>query len=442
MEACVQPLRSLTLYTRRLRHSRLFALLVRLRPYALPLLFYASLLGRIVLTFIYNPLDTRFSDPMRHWQNGERFFAPDFIGAGDPLVYQVYIYALQHLTGDARWAIALVTGLLSAALPFFWYKALGELLPKQGALAGGLAIALMPSLAMIYGYFMNETLLLTLMAAAVWLSLRAARTGHLHDFTLAALLWALACYTRLVALPAAACFLCFLLLHTHARLRDVALRATIAAAFFAALAVPACWHSSMKLHFCAPFGMPYINQLYRLSQQRIFTMNVHGEGSWVFGSPNYYHPPLEPLSSWTTLRTGTVHAEIDPARGRADWETALQRIASEPKRFSPLQDWAENALYFFFDSSWPDNNPHYWLGWAAVQSRWLILPMALLITGFTAYYYRHMAKEVLLLPALTLLMFFLLITQQRFIIEGRYRKAVEPMLIASCVILLNARRRA
>lgn len=400
-------------------------------------LFTASLLFRFVYIFVISPMGQRFSDPARHWENGLRFLHPGLFGSADPLMYQVYLAAVQYLSAGNETAINFYIGVLSALMPWLWFKALDEILPRAWALAGGTLIALMPSLIMIYSYFMNETLMLDLIGAAIWLTLRAMRQKTLGAFAWAAVLWALASYTRSVALPLAAVSMALLLFVDRRRLLA---KVGILAVAYGGLAIPACWHSQIRLHYCAPFGFTYLNQIYRLSEKHNFTMNVKGEGRWGFGSPNYYHPPLEPFSDWSTPRTGEVHVEIDPAHGRDDWEAALERVRNEPKPLKPLQDWGENVLDLFFDPSWPDNNSSYWMGWLSMQSRWLILPMTLFIAALTLRYFRSMQLRMLLVPGMALLLMGMLLVQQRFIVEGRYRKAVEPLLIAACVILLYERQ--
>jgi len=39
-------------------------------------------------------MDSLWSDPLRHWQNGALFPRGGYWGASDPIVYQVYIFLL------------------------------------------------------------------------------------------------------------------------------------------------------------------------------------------------------------------------------------------------------------------------------------------------------------------------------------------------------------
>src|SRR5450631_4480658 len=161
------------------------------------------MLCRLLFPFFDSPLAHLFSDPARHWSNGARFFLPDLIGAGDPFLYQLWIYLLRAVSGDDPPTVVLGCALLCAAMPYGWYRALRELLPRAQALAGGLIIGVIPAFLGIYAYFMTETLLLTLTGFAFWATLRAARKRTVAAFALASALWVCATFTRSIALPMA-----------------------------------------------------------------------------------------------------------------------------------------------------------------------------------------------------------------------------------------------
>lgn len=402
------------------------------------LLFVIAVAFRIFYVFITPPYNHILSDPKRHWLNSGNFFTPEFFGSMDPIMYQAFLAFVRYITSENPFGVTFCVGILSALLPWFWYRALKELVPTLWALVGGTAIAIMPSLLMIYSYFMQETLLLTLCAAATWLSLRSLRLQTLSSFAWAAFIWTLACYTRILALPMAGMFLGLLVL---AATNHKLLRLGLAAGVFTLLLLPACWHSMLRLNYCEPFGNTYLNQTYRLSQKQRYSLTVRGDSIHVFIAPNYLNHPLAPFSQWTTPRRGIVHVEIDPAYGRRDWELELERIRQDPKPLSGLQEWAENALNLFMDPSWPDSNRKYWLGWLSRQSRWLILPMTLFVGVMGLRYYSRMPWRQLILPTVALVLMSILLLQQRFIVEGRYRKVIEPILIASCIIFLHGRRR-
>src|ERR1700733_1993187 len=205
--------------------------------------FGAVLLGRLLFPFFDSPLTHLFSDPARHWANGSRFLSPDLIGAGDPFLYQLWIYLLRDLSHDDAPTILLSCGLLCAAMPYGWYRALRELLPRRAALIGGLIIGVIPAFIGIYAYFMTETLLLTLTGFAFWATFRAARKRTVAAFALASALWAGAMFTRSIALPMALLCLSMLWLTQQQRL----VKAASALAMFMLLGLPAGLHARSTL---------------------------------------------------------------------------------------------------------------------------------------------------------------------------------------------------
>lgn len=393
---------------------------------------------RFIYIFTNPPTNHLFSDPHRHWDNARNFWTPGLFGSMDPLMYQLFLWFVRTLTQDNSWAIAACVGVLSAALPWFWFKALKEVVPVKWALAGGALIGLMPSTTLIYSYFMQETLMLTLIGAAVWLSMRALRLGSLGAYAWAVVIWALACYTRIIALPLAFGFISVMCV---VHLRQLPARAAIVALAFGTLALPACMHSYMKLNYCEPFGSAYPHTIYRISQNASFKITIHGVGEWFFGSPAYVNRPFLPFSDWKAPREGVAQMVIDLTKGEADWKRELDAVNASPKPMSPLQDWRENLAFLFFDPSWPDNNMDYRLGALTIHSRWLVLPMTLFVLLMTCKYLHIRNWRMLLIPLAALGVMSVLLIQQRFIIEGRYRKVAEPMLMAACVVLAHRTRR-
>ncbi len=66
------------------------------------LLIVAASCFRVFICFVHNPMDYMWSDPLRHWNNGIHFPRGGYIAAADPIVYQVYIWLLRHVTGENR----------------------------------------------------------------------------------------------------------------------------------------------------------------------------------------------------------------------------------------------------------------------------------------------------------------------------------------------------
>src|SRR5882757_1136861 len=162
-------------------------------------LFGAVLLLRLLFPFFNSPLTHLFSDPLRHWNNGLHFLRPDLMGGDDPFLYQAWLAALQFLSQGSEAWINLGCALLCVLVPYGWYRALREILPKTWALGGASLIGLWPSGLGIYAYFMNETLLLALLGVGFWATFRARRTGTAGAFALASFIWTCAAFTRTVA---------------------------------------------------------------------------------------------------------------------------------------------------------------------------------------------------------------------------------------------------
>jgi SAM-dependent methyltransferase len=390
--------------------------------------FGTVLLWRLLFPFFDSPLLHLFSDPARHWANGGRFFTPDLIGAGDPFLYQLWIYLLRTVTQDDGPTVLLGCGLLCAAMPYGWYRALRELLPRRSALIGGVIIGLIPAFVGIYAYFMTETLLLTLTGFAFWATFRSARKRTLAAYVLASALWVCAIFTRSIALPMALLCLGMLWLTQSQRLA----KALCTVVAFTLLAVPAGPHLRSTLGFFSPLGNLYLSQIYSASGNHDITINAGPLGGWGFGTPSFYNPTFYPFSKWTTDRVGTAHIAIDVSRGRETWLAEKKRIESL-RSFPWRRQYEENLIYLLFGQSWPDNDPNALSGLASVWTRWLWPPLMLLV-AWGALRQRYRGWEWLL-PVCALGMLLSLAVQRDGIIEGRYRKPIDPVLVASAIVL-------
>src|ERR1019366_1211580 len=139
-------------------------------------LFGCVLVLRLLYPFFDSPLTHLYSDPLRHWETGRDFLHPTIMGSSDPYMYQLWIFLLQQIAGNSSATILTGCGVLCAAMPYGWYRALRELMPRESALGSAVLIGLWPTFLGVYGYFMTETLLLTLTGYGFALTLRAARS--------------------------------------------------------------------------------------------------------------------------------------------------------------------------------------------------------------------------------------------------------------------------
>jgi Dolichyl-phosphate-mannose-protein mannosyltransferase len=390
--------------------------------------FAAVLLARLLYPFFNSPLQHLFSDPLRHWENGERFLHPTVMGSSDPYLYQLWLFLLQQATQRSAPGVLLGCGVLCAAMPYGWYRALRELLPKSRALAGALLIGLIPESVSIYAYFMNETLLLTLLGVCFWLTLRAQRKRTVGAFALAALVWLCAGFTRTIALPMAAGCLAWLWATQPQRLAKAFLGIALALAF----AIPAGLHAHDRLGFFAPFGNLYFNEIYSAGGTREIAVNYGPDGAYHFGCPSFYNPAFYPWSNWTTDRNGVLSIAIDLTRGRTDWKAEKKRV-NQQRTFPRWRQRWEDIQYIAFGQSWPNSDRGSLFGWLTLWTRWLWAPLIVWV-GWAVWQRRYRGTAYLL-PICGLGTLALLLMQSEGVMEARYREPIDAILVAAAVLI-------
>lgn len=387
------------------------------------------LLCRLLYPFFNSPLDHLFSDPLRHWENGANFLHPTIMGSADPLLYQAWIFALRNLSQGSAPTVLLGCGLLCAALPYGWYRALREVASRRRALMGALLIGIIPESISLYAYFMNETLLLTLLGFCFWLTLRARRKGTAAAFIIAVIVWTCAALTRTVAVPMALGCIAWLWWRTQPQ-RLIKLIGAIAVA--AALVIPAGLHGRAKLGYFAPLGNLYFNEIYHASGMRDIAVDYGPEGRYRFGSPSFYNPTFWPFSRWTTDRTGVAAIDIDLTQGRAPWIAEQQRVARE-RTFSAAKQRLEDCAYLFFAQSWPNSDPASLFGRLTLWTRWIWAPLILLV-AWSVMRRRYRGIEYLV-PLCALGTIALLLLQNEGVMEARFREPVDAILVCSALLM-------
>ena len=228
-----------------------------------------------------------------------------------------------------------------------------------------------------------------------------------------------------------------LALFASGALIGVALSCTASSlALTAVVAIPAGLHARAALNYFAPLGNLYLNEIYHASDNKDIQIDFGPQGRYIFGSPSYYNPTFYPFSNWTTSRRGVLAIAVDLQRGRADW---IGVLAQMPRRDlgSRWRDFGENLCYLFFGQSWPDNDRGTVVGWLAVWSRWLWLPMVAW-TAVAAARHRYGGREWIV-PACALISLLLLALQREGIMEGRYRKPIEPIFLAAIALTWRPR---
>ncbi len=78
---------------------------------------------RVFICFQHNPLDYLWSDNLRHLVAGLYFPRFGYDGAADPILYQSYVFVVRRVTFDNRYLVALLSSLMSVAMPWTYYRA-------------------------------------------------------------------------------------------------------------------------------------------------------------------------------------------------------------------------------------------------------------------------------------------------------------------------------
>lgn len=394
----------------------------------------AASVYRVWLIFRFNPVDHIWSDPQRHWEQGIDTLRSDPMSMIDPVLYQLYIGMLAKLTLKNPLLVAYWTSLLSVIGPWLWYRFLREMLPpttgRAWSLAGWALFAALPSWSAIYSYFMQETLMLPLLGAALWATWRCRRKRDLASFMVAVIVWTLAGLTRGICIPLAAVAMTWLWLAQPGKGR----RTAAALAFLVGILGPLTLRAYQMTGLLAPNGIGTMVQLYSRAGTEGFNIGFTRQGArWEYGfaSPAVLKPPFAPFSDWRTSRQGYARFDIDLDAGPRDWDAAKAGIPWDMATATRLT--AENLILLFFSESWPDTNTERDIGKINYWLRWIWAPLTLIVVIMTVRNWRRQRER--LLPTLILTW---LIVQGLFplaVNEGRYRKPFEGLILAQAVLL-------
>lgn len=404
-------------------------------------LWYGLLVFRFMVPIYDSPMGHLFSDPLRHWKNGINLLNPDIMGSIDPKLYQLYLFLVYHLSFDRPEAIAVFSGALCVAMAVVWYLACREIFSPLTARIIGCLIAACPSFTALYTLFINETLMLVLMGAATWTSLRslnATTSPQRHRWRTAAICcWVLACYTRSMMIPLAGAFIWYLLYKIPQKRWQMAGFTLLITVL---IALPAGWHSWQKLNVFAPFGFRQLNEFYFYTGSKNFEIDTE-QGVYGFSSPSFYYPVGMPFFEYESCRIEQkITGYIDTRHGLRDWDSTLDKVKA-------LYDWdkfwcglRENFVFLIAGNSWPDSAVQWgysWIYYLNFHLRWMWAPMMLMLLAKAPFVRRREEEHLILCCALGLML--LLLFQMTVMNEGRYRKPVEILLMLCCGILLAPR---
>jgi hypothetical protein len=383
---------------------------------------------RIFVCFYHNPLDYLFSDPGRHWKNGANLFNPDFISGLDPIVYQIYIWFIRTITSDNRYLVAFSCALLSCIMPWTFYRAaLALKMPRKVALSIWIIIGLSPSFISIYHYFMMETLLLPLIGASIWATAKYERNPTRNPFLAGMLLWSFAVMAKPTVAPLAVACMGVVWWQNGRDWRLVVWGVAMATV----IVIPNCLRSNTILGFPAPFGNPWLVRIQYMSEAKTIRIDWNGKYYYQFSSPSCYIAPLAPLSNWgirKALNDDVVLVTADAGNGNTDWREVFEREKIGPLDMRWWNQKVENMILLFFAPSWPDSSFLEVSGYLNYLSRWIWAPLIWLTLYAGIEVILAQKKVDFLMTGFLALPIFLLF-QNSAIIEGRYRKPLEPVMI-------------
>jgi hypothetical protein len=402
--------------------------------WAMYVLIMIGALHRVFYLTEHNPLNHIWSDPERHWVQGIDTERDDPLTMTDPVMYQLYIAALSKLTFKDPALVAFYTILLSLLTPWAWYKFFRELQPsREVAIGGSLVLVWLPSWLSIYTYFMQETLMLSLLGIALWMTWRCKRKQTLNSFLIMVFVWALAGLTRGICIPMAAVATTWLwIIQAHKPGKAI-----YSIVILSLILGPLSYRSMQRMGIWAPHGVGQMNVIYAKSGKQEIKMTYRRQGAiWYFGfgSPSTGIAPFEPFSDWRTQRSGKVFATVDIDKGYEDWKRNLEYNRLTFSKY--LWITKENLIFLFFGESWPDSDRSYVLGNLNYQMRWIWAPLTIVLIVATALIWRSQ-KRYLLLPSIIVAWLIVQGFLPLAVNEGRYRKPLEGLLIAQAVLLIG-----
>ncbi len=402
------------------------------------ILFGSGLAFRVyALLVLRNPMDVVFSDAERHWNNGGKFLTPDAQGASNPYVYQLYLFLLRRWTSDDRFAVGVVTAGLSVTYALVWYGLARSVFRRRvNALRCATLLCWMPTHISMFGFFMNETLILPLVGLALWMTKRTLDRRSPVSFVANATAWTVAVLTRSIVGPVGlACVVVSWFRLLRRRWWAAAVSCAITGAWLAAAGAHA--HGILKRY--TPFGDNTVMAVYFVSAARGYSIDFKGLGTYGFSSPSFYLSPFTPFSEFPTIREGVFSFTLDPDKRDKDVrETLHEQLEKNWKKLPRLV--YENVIFLSFGHCWP---PAGSIGDTAdkicLWERWIWLPLTLVSLVGSALYVARRKAAFIPLVALGFI-FTCYVLAEQAPMEGRYRKPLEPVVLLATLWLWERRK--
>jgi hypothetical protein len=411
--------------------------------------FYLALAVRALHPFFYNPTQFIFSDSMRHWINGEVVFHPTFLSSSDPKLYQLWVWLIRQFADkNDPIIIACFTAILSVATAWVWYKCCRELFPKSPNLGrfAAIIIAIHPATIAIFSFFMTESLLLTMTGLSLWMSFRARRKQTLASFNITCVCWLLTCHTKLIAAPLAIGMLWYL----FPLLKEKKKALLHGVGFFFLFAIPAAIHTYAYLNVINPFQFTMRESIYRLSGTQAYSV-IHERKDGTlkerpFAAPPFFSQSLSPFGEYYSYRQEwrehpdqlkkIFTYEIDVTKGNRDWDRVYKKLKKHYTADMFLYDLRDNVVYTLFGPSWPDATIESgWLFELNYHLRWMWAPLILILFIYGGYI--RVSEQKSLFVGSTIVMVLVFFFQQFGVMDPRYRKVIEPMLIICFFIFIE-----
>lgn len=409
------------------------------------LLTLGAVLRASQILFYIGPMDHVFSDPARHLDNARNFLQPGPMGCSNPYFYQLFLFAVVTVTKEERLGMHLVSAGLCVVYPYVWYRFARTVMTRRvQALRFAAVLTFLPTHAIMYQYFMNETVLLPLLGASLWASSVAARRRSAPLFLLATGLWTCTILTRSIAFPLAFAVLGYCLFHqVHKKLHALLWRPILALAA-AAITAAGLWiaaqHSLRILEYATPFGDNTTVPLYMVSGAKVYETTYMKPGrfsyTYSFSSPSFYVSPFYPFYDWHSVRTETFAYSTNVETKGQDLKKLYWKKLSENKRQLPQLIY-ENALFLAFGHAWPEAGTGSVQSLVCLHERWIWLPI-MLAAAFGSVWFLYRRREPRLVPMLAILATATLFGLQLAVMEGRYRKPIEPIWVLTLFWLAEA----
>lgn len=426
----------------RLRSFQIPALLRTEEPYWFALIVLGSLVRAWQILFFQGPMDHIFSDPARHLDNARHFLTPSPMGCSNPYFYQLFLWVVITLTKEKRIWMHLLATVLSLLYPYVWYRFSRTVMVRRvNALRLWAVLTVLPTHATTFTYLMNETVLLPLLGGALWATSVAAKRRSALHLVLAAVLWTCALLSRSIALPIGAVAL------GYALYRQPSLplwRRPVLASVSVAIAAAGLWvaaqHSVRIFEYATPFGDNNTASLYMVSAAKTYETTYlkpkKYRYTYSFSSPSLYISPFYPFYEFPSVREGTfkytANVELHGKDLKELWRKQLQLNWRKMPRLI-----FENIVVLTFGHSWPESGTDSLMGQICLQERWIWMPTILTsVIGSLVFMIRR--RRLFMVPALVIFATGLLYGLQLVVMEGRYRKPIEPIFFLGIFWLLDA----